>query len=1131
MQHLTSGSSSIGIHGGTGGKGGSGGVQGGGGGLGLGPSFQFLIQHPPPDSAHQLAANAAPSDPSQAEGTSSQSSAPANLAVHSAQETYCGQLLREGRGFPLFVPEPCSNLPAEWQEAGVAIGDVGRIDRTGRFDFFFNIYLLATDPINANGVPEGFVPLSRYSPADVIPNEFGPGDYVCSSRTVTRTGVDDKFQEFPGGGFVFSCRQPTGAVLTLPHGAQGEDLANLESMRRYAVEHAESWYRYVNVTRGRGLVNGNLYLITGWEKAPSWGIAYFHDVSLQSEFKLSFRPTANAADGYKYRWNGSHCHYKQDDSPPDDGTPLNHTTFIHAFAISVGERIWEKLFGNGLGICQPLDWSTVRNNSGRSLVPYGFQGSSFPWSIFTGGSAQNNADRSFVPQGPTFPLSFFTEGSAHNEGRHATASASGDGIVTDAFPILQITHPSQMIHQRILREASQARVVITHDDAWRDAFKEDGARILGQTYSELQQAIFDRFEILEEDGVAFLRAKLIPTTSKNAPTITVDEERPIHSHMASGKLVDSFTGHTSSVSSVAVSPDSARILSGSVDNTLRMEDAKTGNAVIDPFTGHRTRGRQKTGNASAPSTATAADTASPVLPKSTKAKLGNPVFVVKYYLLAYNVLSTLGWAYILVITVVHLFNLDGNSSKPATIVTRLSIFDWEALIEPAVRRSMSTYARVGATVTLVQTLALLDVVYSLLGWVRSPLQTTAIRAASRLWIVWGIVQQFDVARTSPLYASCALAWSITEVVRYSFHVCSILGFEPPGLVYLRFTMFYVLYPVGASSEAFLTYSTLPFPSGIPTLESFLGWSAPEYVRAVAFLAWWPWAYQLYIYMIAQRRRIFSSSQPRWRRTASTQRTVPAARNTGNVSAPSAATTNTASPVPLKSTKAKLGNPALVVKYYLLAYNVLSTLGWAYIVVITVVHLFNLDGHSSKPAAIVTAPSTFTRLIKSRLLALIQPVYRRSMSTYARVGATVTLVQTLALLDVVYCLLGWIQSPLQTTAIRVASRLWIVWGIVQQFDVARTSPLYASCALAWSITEVVRYSFHVCSILGFEPPGLVYLRFTMFYVLYPVGASSEAFLTYSALTPESALGWSAPEYARARWPSWCGGFRWVYDTPL
>ncbi|KAJ7703262.1 PTPLA-domain-containing protein [Mycena rosella] len=290
---------------------------------------------------------------------------------------------------------------------------------------------------------------------------------------------------------------------------------------------------------------------------------------------------------------------------------------------------------------------------------------------------------------------------------------------------------------------------------------------------------------------------------------------------------------------------------------------------------------KKSANASAASTVNSPPA---VPPKSPKAKPETPAFV-KYYLLAYNVLSTLGWGYILVITLIHLSNLDGKSSNARVVASAPSTFSrvlssipffksatpgvsltiesrLPTYLQPIYRRSTTTYARVGGTVAIVQTCAILEVVHSLLGWVRSPLQTTAMQVASRLWIVWGIVQQFDVAQTNPLYTSAVLAWSVTEVVRYSFYASSLLGYEPPILLYLRYTMFYVLYPVGAGSEAFLSYATLPFPSGIPSLQSFLGWTPPEYARAGLFLLWWPSLYQLYTYMIVQRRKIIGSARPK-----------------------------------------------------------------------------------------------------------------------------------------------------------------------------------------------------------------------------------------------------------------------------
>jgi hypothetical protein len=108
--------------------------------------------------------------------------------VFSESGNYSIQLLYQGRGFPLYVPGPRVNLPVQYRREGVAIGDVGRIAPEGNFDFFFNIYLPAEHPINAN-VPEGFVPLSPYDLIDVDHSDFDPGNYVASPSIQEITGA------------------------------------------------------------------------------------------------------------------------------------------------------------------------------------------------------------------------------------------------------------------------------------------------------------------------------------------------------------------------------------------------------------------------------------------------------------------------------------------------------------------------------------------------------------------------------------------------------------------------------------------------------------------------------------------------------------------------------------------------------------------------------------------------------------------------------------------------------------------------------------------------------------------------------------------------------------------------------
>ncbi len=56
--------------------------------------------------------------------------------------------------------------------------------------------------------------------------------------------------------------------------------------------------------------------------------------------------------------------------------------------------------------------------------------------------------------------------------------------------------------------------------------------------------------------------------------------------MLTGTKWASCQGHTGSVNSVAFSPDGSMVVSGSEDRTVRLWDAKTGEAIGQPFSGH-----------------------------------------------------------------------------------------------------------------------------------------------------------------------------------------------------------------------------------------------------------------------------------------------------------------------------------------------------------------------------------------------------------------------------------------------------------------------------------------------------------------------------------------------------------------
>lgn len=141
----------------------------------------------------------------------------------------------------------------------------------------------------------------------------------------------------------------------------------------------------------------------------------------------------------------------------------------------------------------------------------------------------------------------------------------------------------------------------------------------------------------------------------------------------------------------------------------------------------------------------------------------------------------------------------------------------------------------------------------------------------------------------------------------------------------------------------------------------------------------------------------------------------------------------------------LDTPALV-KTYLIAYNALSATGWSYVLVSLLVHLFNLDGksnayHLSKKSASVAFSrflskvpilSKFVQSFEAHLPSFLVPLYERAQTAYPRIGTETAFVQSFAILEVLHAALGWVRSPLPTTAAQVASRLFLVWGITEQF---------------------------------------------------------------------------------------------------
>ncbi|KAJ6472620.1 hypothetical protein C8R45DRAFT_413449, partial [Mycena sanguinolenta] len=484
------------ISGGAGGTGGVGENIGGAGGTGAGPKVT-VVNTPSQFLQSPFLTTAAGVDIGQVvynytSNVNPEPPPPLNIIDEnfSECEIYSNQLLRRKRGFPLYAPGPSEMLPTEYQRNGIAIGDVGRVTSEGLFDFFFNIYLDADDPINGTRVPHDFCPLPKYDPTDVTVVHYDPGNYISTS-SIHKIVDDPQLDQFPGGEFVFSCRAPQGAVLALPHGGELKKLENLQTVREYATTHAESWYTYIQGPRGRAIDNGSLYLVTGCEKASSWGMAFFHSIRNEDTFQAYFRPPQQANSNPQYRWMGvgrfpaQHKHYNRP-LPPND--LLNQTVFVHGFSISLSQKISGRLFTTTVVDVDVADivQSQLGNSPGSNSGAQSQGSSAFSWLLgfWNGGTASGGKQR---------------------------AQGSESVVLSDFPPIQNIFHPGKLINEYLLHKVPEAVVVITHDDDWADILAEDsktGSKIA--TYSDLFQRVDEEFEfsISKHDKItAFLVRK------------------------------------------------------------------------------------------------------------------------------------------------------------------------------------------------------------------------------------------------------------------------------------------------------------------------------------------------------------------------------------------------------------------------------------------------------------------------------------------------------------------------------------------------------------------------------------------------------------------------------------------------
>lgn len=165
------------------------------------------------------------------------------------------------------------------------------------------------------------------------------------------------------------------------------------------------------------------------------------------------------------------------------------------------------------------------------------------------------------------------------------------------------------------------------------------------------------------------------------------------------------------------------------------------------------------------------------------------------------------------------------------------------------------------------------------------------------------------------------------------------------------------------------------------------------------------------------------------------------------------------------------------KAYLFAYNVVQIVGWTFLLLRTLVYFLNRG-----------ALDDFWREIKWLLVVF----------------------QDAAALEVLHACLGIVRTGVFLTLAQVSSRVFLVTGVLLVSQDATRSPGLVLCVLAWSVTEIIRYSYYAVNAVSQVPAALLFLRYSTFYLLYPLGVTGELLCIYDSLSDVAATKlWAVP----------------------
>lgn len=220
-------------------------------------------------------------------------------------------------------------------------------------------------------------------------------------------------------------------------------------------------------------------------------------------------------------------------------------------------------------------------------------------------------------------------------------------------------------------------------------------------------------------------------------------------------------------------------------------------------------------------------------PKSAKKVDKGPGMFVKSYLFLYNFAQVLGWSYLLYL----IGKYYTSTSKDDTL--------WDT---------------VKITVIIFQNAAVLEIFHAALKFVQSNVMITTFQVFSRVMAVCGVLIPFQSSQECFGLPLLLVAWTITEIIRYSYYAINIIGSVPYFIIWSRYTLFIVLYPIGVTGELLALYAaqdvvsrskqwTVEMPNNLNFTFGY------RYFLLFVMFMYIPVFPKMYLHMFSQRKKI------------------------------------------------------------------------------------------------------------------------------------------------------------------------------------------------------------------------------------------------------------------------------------